>query len=969
MLICPRCGEKSALNVIRCSRCGELLPTAVAPSLSDGDSSSIQPDRQMVARHIGDYTVIQALEISGFGATYLVEKDGRKSVLKHLPLDGEDIVAVSQEMFLRECKILANLEQHGMPRVVDYFIRGKELFLILDYSEGMSLWEFVYPQSAQGIRPPLGRRTQPARERVIDWSIQLAEILCYLHDQKPFPILHRNLSPLSVQIAPLIDEVRLVDCGLLNSFRTLATLTGYGSTAFFPNPFAIPDLIGGRWSQTYVDIFAFGRILDFMLTGNIPAEADAPPAYPATESSLDAELHTLLARIIMRCCDMARDDHYQSMAEVNQDLIQLRAEASGSESQRIPCICGHLNRPSARLCERCGQLTNRDGQATESTEASVPIIVTYDTDAHTKLINRYNQGHFAPLHRFRMREVLDTVQSDPGFDELISLESLPLITKLPHQREAALNALRQMRGRALLADEVGLGKTIEAGLVLKELILRRLASRILIFCPVQLLGQWQSELYEKFEEIFLVMGKDIDSSLAWYCPRLIAPYEVARQRFYVEEMLRHRYDLVVLDEAHYLNYPDNERILRAMKNLQKKYFLLLSATPMHNSLDELYNIITLLRPGHFEDLKTFHQRFVDPEDPTRPLDAGIEVLRNSLHEVMIRNIRRKVVQDYPFPERDANTVLLALDPKATKFYLDFRDFYKRSLSKVSNRHFLMRMGEIVERLCSSSEAFSELTNRLKRDRYVQKQLGQEFIRRLEHFAVEYPSSLVEPKIRTTADILQPLTDQGERVLVFSQFNETARYIYRRMTQTNLRERCMLYDEQNPLELRLKSLRDFRDSNAGILFCPGEASEGLNLQFASVMINFDLPWDPMKLEQRIGRIQRIGGRQKIRIYNLVLKDTIEEEILKICQDKIEMFGKVIGQVEEILGNLREEDDFSTMICKIFLERDEEDENGNTISPEEHLELALTEAVELSSSDQEANGVNMIYFDFSETDDNE
>jgi SNF2 family DNA or RNA helicase len=941
----------------------------MAPSKSEGDSSSVQRDRQIVAERIGDYAILRPLQVGGFGATYLTEKDGRKSVLKHLTLDREEFVAVSQEMFLRECKSLASLDQRGLPRVVDYFIRDRELFLILDYQEGTSLWEFVYPETAQGILPPQGRRTQPALERVIHWSIQLAEMLCYLHDQKPFPILHRNLSPLSIQIVPSIEEVRLVDCGLLNSYRTLATLTGYGSAAFVPNPFAIPNLMGEPWSQTYADIYAFGRILDFMLTGNIPTEAGAPPALPTTESSLDVELHTLLARIIMRCWDLSLHDRYESMAEVMEDLTGLRAEAGGSESQRIPCACGHLNRPSARFCERCGQLTNQDGQATESVEANVPIIVTYDTDAQTKLINRYHQGHFAPLHRFRMREVLDAVQSDPGFDELISLESLPLITKLPHQREAALRALRQMRGRALLADEVGLGKTIEAGLVLKELILRRLATRILIFCPVQLLGQWQSELYEKFEEIFLVMGKDIDTSLAWYCPRLIAPYEVARQRFYVEEMLRHRYDLVVLDEAHYLNYPDNERILRAMKNLQKKYFLLLSATPMHNSLDELYNIITLLRPGHFEDLKTFHKRFVDPEDPTRPLDTEIEVLRNSLREVMVRNIRRQVMQDYPFPERDANTVLLALDPKATKFYLDFRDFYKRSLSKVRNRHFLMRMGEIVERLCSSSEAFSELINRLKRDRYVQQQLGQEFIRRLEHFAVEYPSSLVEPKIRTTAEILQRLTDQGERVLVFSQFNDTARYIYRRISQTNLRERCMLYDEQNPLELRLKSLRDFRDSNAGILFCPGEASEGLNLQFASVMINFDLPWDPMKLEQRIGRIQRIGGRQKIRIYNLVLKDTIEEEILKICQDKIEMFGKVIGQVEEILGNLREEDDFSTMICKLFLERQEEDENGKISSAEEHLELALTEAVERSSGDQETNAVNMIYFDFSETDDNE
>jgi SNF2 family DNA or RNA helicase len=560
-----------------------------------------------------------------------------------------------------------------------------------------------------------------------------------------------------------------------------------------------------------------------------------------------------------------------------------------------------------------------------------------------------------------MREALEAVQSDPGFDQLISLEALPAVSKLPHQREAAYKALRQMRGRVLLADEVGLGKTIEAGIILKELVLRRLAPRILIFCPVQLLGQWQSELYEKFDEIFLVFGRDIDTSLAWHCPRLIVPYGIAQQRLHIEEMLRHRYDLVILDEAHCLNYPENWRILRTMKNLQKKYFLLLSATPMHNSLEELYNIITLLRPGHFDDLKRFKEQFVDPEDETRPRNT--EELRRYLQEVMVRNSRRQVVMEYPFPERDASTVPLILEPPAIAFYSEFRDFYRRSLANVGSRQFLLRMGEIVERLCSSPDAFREPINLLRRDRYAQKHLGQEFIRKLEHFAARYPSSLVEPKISETVDILRQFVRQGQKVLVFSQFNETAIYVHRRVCETDLRERCILYNEKDPYEQRMKSLRDFRESDAGILFCPGEASEGLNLQFASVMVNFDLPWDPMKIEQRIGRIQRIGAKQKVIIVNLVLKGTIEEEILKICQDKIRMFGEVIGQVEEILGNLREEDDFRAMICNLYLDRPVENDEGQLVDPGEYIDERLKEADEQSSAEQ-SNVLNSIFFDFSE-----
>jgi len=255
---------------------------------------------------------------------------------------------------------------------------------------------------------------------------------------------------------------------------------------------------------------------------------------------------------------------------------------------------------------------------------------------------------------------------------------------------------------------------------------------VLIFCPVQLLGQWQSELYEKFDEIFLVFERDIDTNLAWHCPRLIVPYGIAQQRLHIEEMLRHRYDLVILDEAHCLNYAENWRILRTMKNLQKKYFLLLSATPMHNSLEKLYNIITLLRPGHFDDLKRFKEQFVDPEDETRPRNT--EESRRYLQEVMVRNSRRQVVIEYPFPERDASTVPLTLEPPAMAFYSKFRDFYRRSLANAGSRQFLLRMGEIVERLCSSPDAFREPINLLRRDRYAQKHLKEDFIRKLEDFA-------------------------------------------------------------------------------------------------------------------------------------------------------------------------------------------------------------------------------------------
>ncbi len=951
MITCPRCKKKCRVDEKRCSRCGASLPSSAAPK----DDSLAKSDGGNSAHSIGNYRVISQLPIGGFGTTQVAGKEGQEYLLKHVGLENGCDPATVADIFRRECKALATLKHRGLPQIMESDVHENGLLLSLSLCVGTSLLEFIYPETKPDAVHPTGGQILPDFERIVRWCTQLLDILAFLHGQKPLPIIFRNLNPLTIRLTKPSEDLQLLDFGLLSSFRaSTKNAAGWLASPICEN-FAEPDLLGDRWVDHRVDLYAFGRVLDFMLTGTIPVERGGAPVFLKSNSVLDPETATLVSEIITRCCHSSSEARYQNIAEIQSDFARLHSETVAPGDGRMRCTCGHLNRPSARFCERCAQLIRNETDSFGDSE-TFPIRITYDEDRHTRLLMRYRNMHFAPLSRFKIQSTLDEVQLDPGFDELISLDTLPMVQKLPHQKDAALRALKQMRGRVLLADEVGLGKTIEAGIILKELLLRRLASRVLIFCPVQLLSQWQNELYERFDEVFLVMGRDIDTSLAWHCTRLIAPYEIARQRFHIAEMLRHRYDLVILDEAHCLNYPDNWRILKTMKNLQKKYFLLLSATPMHNSLDELYNIITLLRPGHFDDLDSFRDQFVDPDDPANVRD--IDTLRNSLTGVMVRNIRRLVAIDYP--KRNASLVELPMEQDAAAFYKKFRKFYQSRLVHIANTRSLLHTGEIAERLCSSPDAFREPVNRLKRDRYAQKQLGQEFVRELDDFAARYPASLIEPKIRATVKSLQELTSKGQKVLVFSQFNETARYVYRRVCETDLQERCILYDELNPLELRLQSVQSCKDSHAGVLFCPGEASEGLNLQFANVMINFDLPWDPMKLEQRIGRIQRIGGNQDVIIINLVLKDTIEEDILRICQHKIRMFSDVIGQVEEILGNLRDEDDFRTMICNLYLDRYEENEAGKTVSPEERLTEALDSAVEKSSASEENNPLNLMYF---------
>jgi superfamily II DNA or RNA helicase len=902
-----------------------------------------------------NYTLIEAIPTGGFAQTQLIDRQDKLLILVHLEVKRADSESSAQELFLSECRSLALLKHRALPKIVESTAVDFRLQLLLDYQESTSLLKYVYPKALENNELPAAAPDLPNSEQVKRWVLQIAEVINFLHKQKPYPILHRNLSPLTIRITKAEEDVRLLDYGLLNSSLN-ATDSNGSNPSTSGISFIDRNLLNKYWREPQIDIIGFGVVLDFMLNG---IGKRKQPAIIVDE--LHSREHLKLAEI----ADKAMNTGYSTMADILADLKQLWQDSTVSNIERKQCRCGHLGFASSRFCELCGQLLH-DGEVINGSSISVPITVTYNEDNRDGLVQNFRRENFAPLQRFRLRENLDEVQSNPGFDELISLESLPSISKLPHQKDAALKALKQMRGRALLADEVGLGKTIEAGIVLKELIQRQLARKILIFCPPQLLEQWQIELYEKFDEIFLVFGKDIETSLAWHCPRLIASYEIASRRFHADEILRQQYDLVILDEAHFLNDLErNERILNVMKSLQKKYFLLLSATPMHNSLEEIYHIVTLLRPGHFEDIESFREQFMDPEAPTRA--RNVDLLRGFLKEIMIRNCRQQVLLDYPFPKRIATRCELELAPEAANFYEEFRGFYQRSLSNIGNRRFLLRMGEVVERLCSSPDAFREPINQLNRDHRARQHLGADFISQLEVFAGNYPPALIEPKIRQTKELLEQMTAKGRKVLVFSQFNATTKYIYQRMMQTELRERCILYDENDPDERRWKSLRDFRDSRAGVLFCPGEASEGYNLQFANVMINFDLPWDPMKIEQRIGRIQRIGGSDDVLIFNLVLKGTIEEEILGICEDKIRMFGEVIGQVEEILGNLRDENDIRTMICDLFLDRDTELESGTKVSAKDHLETVLEEAIELSSADQEIDPLTEILFDFSEIED--
>ena len=298
------------------------------------------------------------------------------------------------------------------------------------------------------------------------------------------------------------------------------------------------------------------------------------------------------------------------------------------------------------------------------------------TDRAVLVLEAVTAGRFLGPEHYRLQLAAEHLSLVAGFDELISLDGLRF-QPLDYQIRAAQAALRRFRGRALLCDEVGLGKTIEAGLVLKEYLARQMAERVLILTPPALVEQWREELATKFNLPDFVTSADAEfrerGPGAWVSfPRVIASLATARRAEHRAQIEARLYDLVIVDEAHHLKNRASVS-WKFVNQLQKKYLLLLTATPVQNSLDELYNLITLLKPGQLKTPREFQRQFVVQGDPRQPKNRGH--LRELLADVMVRHARGQV--GVQLPPRRAHTVRLALSPDERSFYDDASSVHPR----------------------------------------------------------------------------------------------------------------------------------------------------------------------------------------------------------------------------------------------------------------------------------------------------
>ena len=241
-----------------------------------------------------------------------------------------------------------------------------------------------------------------------------------------------------------------------------------------------------------------------------------------------------------------------------------------------------------------------------------------------------------------------------GFDELLCLPHLRGIETFWYQVETVRKVLKQFRGRVLLADEVGLGKTVEAGMVLKEYLLRGIIDSVLVLVPASLVGQWREELETKFD-ISCATTQDAllrsDPGRFWNHKYLIASLALARRSEHAARLIGRSFDLVIVDEAHHLRDRSSQSY-KLVDGLNKRFLLLLSATPVQNDLTELYNVLTLLKPGIFKTLKEFRAAYMTPGKPRQP--ANPERLRALMRDAMVRNTRAVVA--LKLPRRHAVTI-------------------------------------------------------------------------------------------------------------------------------------------------------------------------------------------------------------------------------------------------------------------------------------------------------------------------
>ena len=569
----------------------------------------------------------------------------------------------------------------------------------------------------------------------------------------------------------------------------------------------------------------------------------------------------------------------------------------------------------------------------------------------------------------------------------------------PHQIEAALFALQSPLSKGvLLADEVGLGKTIEAGIVLCQFWAER-KRRLLVVCPASIRKQWALELEKKFNLPALVLDakayrearRNGEAPLSAKAVIVVSHHYANSLR---DELKAVAWDLVVIDEAHKLRnaYRPSNRVGQgirwATEDCRK---LLLTATPLQNSLLELYGLSTLIDDRLFGDANSFRSQYAGA-------GSNLEALRQRLSTFCKRTLRNQVTEYIRYTERRPITRPFKPTDDEHALYEAVSGFLQRENSYAlpqRQRHLTALI--LRKLLASSSQAIAgtldTLRIRLETLRDEKAQSDPEFAERLieaeeieddlldEILAEDEdadgsetpPAAIDRQKLREEIDALQQLADWARRIrvdtksqsllkaleigfdqmattgaarkaLIFTESRRTQDYLKAYLESHGYQGKVVLFNGTNggaevtaiyerwaeanrdtgrasgsrAVDVRTALIEHFRDE-ASILVATEAAAEGINLQFCSLVVNYDLPWNPQRIEQRIGRCHRYGQKHDVVVINFLNeRNEVDRRVLELLTEKFSLFNGVFGASDEVLGSIESGVDFEKRILAIYQE---------------------------------------------------
>ena len=565
---------------------------------------------------------------------------------------------------------------------------------------------------------------------------------------------------------------------------------------------------------------------------------------------------------------------------------------------------------------------------------------------------------------FKLRlqaEELTRRRPTSDFESMESLESSRDTMLYPHQIHAAhFTMSNPMLKGVLLADEVGLGKTIEAAMIIKETIFRG-GRNILVIASRSLCQQWAGELRERFALDFQVLNSQRAAELK---RQRINPYAGLRIGTYhfvnnhIGQFVKTPWDLVVIDEVHLLKNPQGA-LHSSIKKLPRKLSCLLTATPLQNYLPELHAIASIIDEEALGTPFSFRDQFCEDSRGLTP--KNLPELKQRLSKFAIRTLRADV-PEIRFTQRTPKLFNFSLHADEVQLYSGVSAYLSRPNWAFGDNAAGKYLIVMVYRKLLASSSFAlrgalrkveerledMLAGRTKKPLTV-AQLGSDAREALDDFAadetdagrtvedgitksIEEELEEVRGYVRLCESITEnakgerlvaampELLQQGDKVLVFTQYKATQHYLTRKLREAGyevVEFNGDLQSHANPdKDERELTKRRFHES-ADVMIATDAGAEGLNLQFCHIVANYDLPWNPMKIEQRIGRCHRIGQQHDVVVANLVATENeVDARLVELLTDKIHLFDTVLGESDEILGAIEDGMDFERAVFTIL-----------------------------------------------------